>query len=168
MLHLYFVPICGLLSDGTDCYNAAMQIPSFGHFKPEIVYRARPGAYALLLNPEGLLARVHLPHGYFLPGGTLEDDEDLEDALLREIEEEIAYEARILWRLGEANQYLYQATYTTGVCKHSVFFLAETVEALPGQAEHAFDWVKPTELASSLLHESQRWAVETFAPYLKA
>lgn len=145
-----------------------MQIPSFGRFEPEIVYRARPGAYALLLNPTGLLARIHLPQGYFLPGGALQGREDLEAALLREIEEETAYEARILWRLGEANQYLYQEAYATGVCKHSVFFLAETVDLLSGRAEHPFDWVTPTELASSLLHESQRWAVETFAPYLKA
>lgn len=145
-----------------------MQIPIFGRYEPEIAYRPRPGAYALLLNPVGLLGRVRLPAGFFLPGGALEGNENPEDALLREIEEETAFEARILWRLGEANQYLYREGYASGVCKHSVFYLAETVEPIAGQAEHPIDWVTPTELASSLLHESQRWAVETFAPYLKA
>lgn len=139
--------------------------PRFGNYLPEVRYRERPGAYALLLNSKGLLGRVELPQGYFLPGGGIEQGENAETALLREIVEETAFQARLLLKIGEASEYLYTPGYSSGMHKPSSFFIAEVTVPTGQAAEHPVDWVSPSVLQHSLLHHSQRWAVQQFMPY---
>lgn len=140
--------------------------PYFGNYQAGVKYRERPGAYALLLNPVGLLGRVELPQGYFLPGGGIENGENAESALLREIAEETAFQARLLLTLGEATEYIYTpGKYATGMAKPSTFFVAEITEPTGSPSEHPIDWVTPEVLQKSLLHQSQQWAVRQFTPY---
>jgi 8-oxo-dGTP diphosphatase len=139
--------------------------PRFGNYQPEVRYRKRPGAYALLLNEQGLLGRVELPQGYFLPGGGIETGETPENAVLREIAEETAFQAQLLFKIGEASEYLYTPGYSSGMHKPSSFFVAEITGSTGQTAEHPIDWVSPAILHQTLLHHSQRWAVEQFMPY---
>lgn len=140
-------------------------VPYFGNYQPQVNYRDRPGAYALLLNPAGLLARVSLPQGYFLPGGGIEKGETPEEAVLREIAEETACGAKLMLKIGMADEYIYTPGYDTGVRKPSTFFVAEVGPPTGEQPEHPVDWVSPEVLKDSLLHHSQRWAVQQFLPY---
>lgn len=137
----------------------------FGNYRSEARYRSRPGAYALLLNEQGLLGRVSLPQGYFLPGGGIEKGESPEAAVLREITEETAFQARLLFKIGEASEYVYTPGYTSGVHKPSTFFVAEVITSTSLKPEHPVDWVHPVDLQQTLLHHSQRWAVEQFSDY---
>ena len=119
----------------------------------------------MLLNESGLLGRVELPQGYFLPGGGIEAGESPETALLREIAEETAFQAQLLLKIGEASEYLYTPAYSSGLHKPSTFFVAELTTPTGQAPEHPIDWVSPSVLEQTLLHHSQRWAVQQFVPY---
>jgi 8-oxo-dGTP diphosphatase len=77
--------------------------PEFGVRQPDMVYRERPGACAVIRGADDRLAFVSSKGGrLFLPGGGLRPGEPPEDALLREIIEEIGWRAHILDRIGGA------------------------------------------------------------------
>jgi 8-oxo-dGTP diphosphatase len=81
--------------------------PEFGVRLPDVVYQERPGGYAIIRRADGWLAFVCGKAGrLFLPGGGVQPGERPEDALLREIIEEIGWRAHILDRVGRATQFL--------------------------------------------------------------
>ena len=80
--------------------------PFFGVRSPELVYRPRPGAYALVFDPAGRIAIVHEEEDWYLPGGGLEPGETHEVALAREIREECGCGIQIESHLADAVEYL--------------------------------------------------------------
>jgi 8-oxo-dGTP diphosphatase len=77
--------------------------PEFGVRLPDVVYQERPGAYAIIRRADGRLTLVcGEARRLFLPGGGVQPGERPEDALLREIIEEIGWRAHILDRVGRA------------------------------------------------------------------
>ena len=81
--------------------------PEFGVRQPDVVYLERPGAYAVIRGADDRLTFVSGQGGRrFLPGGGLQLGEPPEDALRREIIEEIGWYAHIRDRIGRATQFL--------------------------------------------------------------
>jgi 8-oxo-dGTP diphosphatase len=67
----------------------ASAIPEFGEQIAGQSYEPRPGAYALLTDSRERVGIIRGKGGYFLPGGGIEAEETAEDALVRELREEL-------------------------------------------------------------------------------
>jgi 8-oxo-dGTP diphosphatase len=83
-------------------------IPEFGVRVPDAAYVDRPGAYAIILASDGRLAYARGKAGrLFLPSGGEGPGEQPEEALLREIIEEVGWTACILGAIGRATQLVF-------------------------------------------------------------
>lgn len=135
--------------------------PVFGQPKQGVTYTDRPGAYALMYNGAGELALVETSTGLFLPGGGLEPGETHEQALNRELMEEIGHRVIQMRAYAEAHQFHWSEFYQQHFKKIGSFFLVETKpppqETL--QAGHGLLWKDPKIAAKTLSQEFQRWAV---------
>ena len=94
--------------------------------------------------------------GFFLPGGGLRPGEPPEDALLREIIEEIGWRAHILDRIGGATQF--QAVEGEGyLAIRAIYFRARLIERVTTGCEYEMVWL-PTATAL-MARESDAWAI---------
>jgi 8-oxo-dGTP diphosphatase len=134
----------------------------FGEKRDGYTYTDRPGAYAIIFNAKNEIAVVETPTGFFLPGGGIEKGESPEQALRREIQEEIGMKMKILRRLGEASQYLYSRIEKRAFNKIGNFFVAELVgpQGEATETEHWLVWLTHEKALKKLNHEFQRWMVE--------
>jgi len=126
---------------------------------PDVVYSERPGAYAIIRASGDRLAFVPGKCGrLFLPGGGVQRGERPEEALLREIIEEIGWRACILDGVGRATQFL--AVEGEGwFAIRATYFRARLIECLSTEREHEIAWL-PTATATALLvRESDAWAI---------
>ena len=92
---------------GQFCINGLMENREreFRTRLRNIAYLDRPVAYAVTLGNDKKLAFVRGKAGrLFLPGGAMQPGERPEDALMREVIEEIGWRIRILGRIGRATQ----------------------------------------------------------------
>ena len=132
-------------------------IQRFGVRQPELSYRARHAAYAVILNEHQQVACVAEESGLFLPGGGLEDNEDPVQAVHREVAEECARELEIIAALEPAIQF-----FTSGrgepMEMHASFFLAHFGRMLDGAGEHVLSW-RAASPPPPFFHECHRWAV---------
>jgi 8-oxo-dGTP diphosphatase len=136
-------------------------IPTFGRPLPGITYTDRPGAYAFFFNPQGELAIIETSMGWFLPGGGVEAGESEEEALRRELIEEIGWELNALKFLRQAVQFHWSAYYQKHFKKIGSFYLAEARPAAGSKAhpDHHLRWLPPVQAERKLTQEFQRWAV---------
>lgn len=82
-------------------------------------YYHRRAARAVLLDAEGKVFLIHVAlHGYHkLPGGGIKEGEEIEQALARELMEEVGCEAEILSEIGEIVEYReYEKMVQTSYC----------------------------------------------------
>lgn len=82
-------------------------------------YYHRRAARAVLLDAEGKVFLIHVGlHGYHkLPGGGIKEGEEIEQALARELMEEVGCEAEILNEVGEIVEYReYEKMVQTSYC----------------------------------------------------
>ncbi len=134
----------------------------FGDQRTGYTYIDRPGAYAIIFNPEKEIAVVETPTGFFLPGGGIEKGESPEQALRREILEEVGMKIKIVKALGQASQFLYSKIEKRAFNKIGEFYIAQFVGA-PGEAtetEHWLVWLSREGAMKKLNHEFQRFMVE--------
>jgi 8-oxo-dGTP diphosphatase len=133
--------------------------PEFGVRLPDVVYQERPGGYAIIRRADGRLAFVCGKAGrLFLPGGGVQPGERPEDALLREIIEEIGWRAHILDRVGRATQFLAVAGEGCFAVR-ATHFRARPIERLTTDCEHAIVWLPAAAATASLARESDIWAI---------
>lgn len=125
-------------------------------------YAQRPGAYAVILNEEGLVGVVKNPKGYFLLGGGIEGGETPEQALHRECKEEIGMSLRIERKIGVATQHLYVPEIDLYLSKEGHFYEATLLTLVDENSEdnHEFHWLSVSEALEKLHHQSHRWALE--------
>ncbi|SJZ54789.1 8-oxo-dGTP diphosphatase [Pilibacter termitis] len=84
-------------------------IQSFGEKKEDITYTQRNGVHVVISRKEeSEIVLVQAPNGaYFLPGGEIEANETHEDAIHRELLEELGFTAVIGEYFGQADEYFY-------------------------------------------------------------
>jgi len=133
----------------------------FGERIRGVSYINRPGAYAIIQDGSNAIALVRTQQGYLLPGGGVEPNEDLEDALQREIMEELGYQSRIGKKVCAAVQYLYSEAEHEYFKKVGHFFRATLTEKVcgPTEIDHELVWCSPDESLTKLAQEFQTWAI---------
>lgn len=137
-----------------------MKIKEFGNFSQSAMYVVRPGSYALLFDAEGKVATIRTPTGYYLPGGGQEQDESIEDAVIREVAEECRIRVAILSCLGTADELVVAPSEGQHYRKRCTFFLASVIgEVAGGEDDHELVWLSTNQALDLLNHGSHRWAV---------
>lgn len=129
----------------------------FGKILPEIEYRDRPAAYAVITNELRSIAAVKGKQQFFLPGGGSLLNETLEATIHRELREELAREVNIIRKLGEAIQYF--SVGEEHYRMHATFYRAEFISAPTGEAEHELFWLAPQAVAGQFFHQCHEWAI---------
>jgi 8-oxo-dGTP diphosphatase len=118
--------------------------------------KARLAAYAVILEPDGIVAAVRGEAGVFLPGGGSLPAEPPESTVLREVKEECGCAARIIQHIGEATQYFQSAGSWYKML--ASFYLAQFEGVPDGSGEHELIWLNPGE-EGRFYHECHSWAV---------
>ena len=140
-------------------------IPEFGVRVSGATYRHRPGTYAVILGSESRFAFVRGKAGLlFLPGGGVGPGERPEEALLREIMEEIGWSARILRTIGRATQFVF-AEGEGYFAIRATYFRAALIGRQTAQSEYEIVWLSTAAAAPRLARESDRWAVSQVCNY---
>ncbi|MCA0969200.1 NUDIX domain-containing protein [Halobacillus litoralis] len=134
----------------------------FGKPLPDTEYRNREGAYAVILNEDGsevMTVKVN-NRGFFLPGGGLEDGEDLVQCLQRELVEETGYEIAVKAYIGRAGSYFHSLT-GEPLYSDAHFYSASLLERKRRDLEpdHCISWLQVSEV-EALWHEHHVWAVK--------
>lgn len=138
----------------------ASAIPEFGERIKGQTYVSRPGAYALITDSRKLVGVIRSKGQYFLPGGGIEVGETAEDALIRELREELGWTARILARIGEAMQYL-AAEGEGFFAVRGTFFRACLLEKTgDGEPNCELEWLSTSDAIERLRRRSDAWAIE--------
>jgi 8-oxo-dGTP diphosphatase len=135
------------------------KVLEFGVKIPEKIYIDRPGAYAVLLGEDGLIGVVRNSKGYFLIGGGIDNNESPEEALHREVKEEIGGEIEIISKIGEAIEHSFADELNQYFTKYGYFYKAIVLKTGVGEADHELQWLSFDEALSKLVPLSQKWAV---------
>lgn len=135
----------------------------FGEKIPGKTYVPRPGAYGVIVK-DNLYAVVKNPKSCFLLGGGIEGDETPEEALHREVEEEIGMSLRIDGKIGVALQYIYVPEADVYISKEGHFYRCTLLDLVNKHSEtnHELLWLPKTEAIEKLLHQSHQWAIEHY------
>ncbi len=136
-------------------------MPEFGEKIPGHNYVDRPGAYAII-EKDGLYAVVKNPKSYFLLGGGIEGDETPEEALHREVLEEIGMSISIDGEIGVATQHIYVAEADVYITKEGHFYKATLLEQVSETSEttHELQWLSKEDALEKIFHQSHKWALE--------
>ncbi len=135
------------------------KILEFGIKIPDQVYSQRPGAYAVLLREDGYIGIVSNPRGYFLLGGGIDGNEYPEEALHREVKEEIGGKIKIISKIGEAIEHHFAKELNQYFSKHGYFYKAALLKIGKGESDHELQWHSLQDTLAKLALESQKWAV---------
>jgi 8-oxo-dGTP diphosphatase len=134
-------------------------IPSFGVHLNFATYRERPGAYAVIFGSESRFAFVQgRAQRLFLPGGGIGSGERPEEALMREIMEEVGWTVRILGSIGLATQFLFAEGEGYFAIRAS-YFRAVLTEHRTTHSEHEIVWLPAAVAVPRLARESDGWAI---------
>lgn len=140
-------------------YPDAVFQRSFGERDPALAYRARPAAYAIILDDARRIACVFEESGgLFLPGGGIEPGEDPVAAVHREVAEECAHEFELLRTVGSAIQ-LHRTAAGPAYELQATFFLGRFGRPLDREPQHELRWLASGPEVPGFHHECHRWAV---------
>jgi 8-oxo-dGTP diphosphatase len=134
----------------------------FGTKEPGHNYPERLSAYALLFDDNSRLLVIRHRGLLFLPGGGVDDGETLEEAVYREVLEEVGWKIQVVRKVGSAGQYAFQPVKRWYVNKISHFFTAKAIDQ-SGQGiepDHEPMRVTLSEFADNAAHESHIWAAK--------
>ncbi|MGM0125082.1 8-oxo-dGTP diphosphatase [Enterococcus sp. AZ194] len=141
-----------------------MDKPIFGEKVKEKDYQARYAAYIIVSRKAGQeMVLVQAPNGaYFLPGGEIENNETKEEAIAREMIEELGVSVEIDYYIGEAHEYFYSRHRDTYFFNPGYFYCAKSWTQLgePTETTNQLVWLKPTEAIEQLKRGSHKWAVK--------
>lgn len=138
-------------------------IPVFGMKEAGKNYQARYAAYAILMNDKKEIALVQAPNGaYFLPGGEIEGNETKEEAIDREMLEELGFEVVLADYLGQADEYFYSRHRGTYFYNPGYFYGAKSWNQVsePLEVGNNSSWEAPERAIELLKRGSHKWAVE--------
>lgn len=126
-------------------------IPRFGEAtRPEIKYRLRPGAYAILPKGDRVLLTVQAADvdDIQLPGGGIDPGESPLQALHREVLEELGWRIAAPRRVGAFRRFVYMPEYDLWAEKLCQIYVARPVYQIaePTELDHSAVWL-PFEMA---------------------
>lgn len=141
-----------------------MEKPTFGEKVENVIYKKRIGAYIIVTRDnKRQIILVQAPNGsYFLPGGEIEAGETKEEAIDREMLEELGVKVVIGRYLGQANEYFHSRHRNTDYYNPGYFYVAYnwTKVGEPLEKTNQLHWVS-VELGIKLLKRgSHKWAVK--------
>lgn len=143
-----------------------MEIPTYGKKQEGVTYQIRVGAYIVISRQEGReIVLVQAPNGaFFLPGGEIEAGESKEEAIDREMLEELGYQVAIGAYLGQADEYFHSNHRQTDYHNPGYFFSADSWEQVcqPLEDMNQIKWFPVAEAKERLKRGSHKWAVETW------
>jgi 8-oxo-dGTP diphosphatase len=133
----------------------------FGARQANVAYIERPGAYGIIRNSEAEYAIIRTPKGCFLPGGGVDEGENVEAALRREVLEETGIGVDVERKVGVAAQYLISAREGIYYKKIGHFYVANFGERVTEtfEAEHELIWMSFDKASAALKHRFQVWAI---------
>ncbi len=139
-----------------------MELIQFGTQEPGVEYKDRPGVYALISHGDGLfLATENRSKKFSLPGGGVDAGETDEQALRREIKEELVREIETFQFVGEAKNYV-QSIVNGDVNKHCKYYLVTLKPGIDGQGDVLTHWLTLPQFKANSNHEAHDWAIENF------
>lgn len=139
-----------------------MKIPVFGEVVPSKAYTPRYAAY-IVIEKKGKVVLVQAPNGaYFLPGGEIEGAETKEEAIDREMLEELGVKVAIDYYLGQADEYFYSRHRDTYFYNPGYFFVAKDCQQIcePLEKTNQIAWFTPADAIAALKRGSHKWALE--------
>lgn len=139
-------------------------IPRIGEpVRPDMRYRQRPGAYAVL-ERDGRLLVTHQadPEPEFqLPGGGIDPGESPLTALHREVAEETGWSIGRVRRIGAFRRFTFMPDYDLWAEKLCLIYLARPVlrRGAPSEPGHSAHWMEPGLAAEALGNAGDRMFV---------
>lgn len=126
-------------------------------------YAERVGSYGIAIRGDSVLIES-AQLGYFLPGGGVEKNETIEEALVREFLEETGYELIAYKKLVKAIEYVVVPTKNLYLKKVLHFYTVEvgskTKPLYPDGHEYPVEWISVQQIQKRMLLQSQWWAVK--------
>jgi len=140
--------------------------PVFGEIPPEGVACTRRAAYLVVTDELGRVAVVEGlksgPRRYWLPGGGRESGESPEQAVEREVAEELGQRVYETHVFAEAVQVFYSEADECWFRSHMTFLSGRLGSRLGTKPEHDPAWLDPARMTGAMYHPSHVWAVEHF------
>lgn len=140
-----------------------MSHPTFGQKIEGATYQNRYGVYAVIPNPEKTeIILVQAPNGaWFLPGGEIEANENHQQALERELIEELGFTAEIGDYLGQADEYFYSRHRDTHYYHPAFLYAVNSFENVQTPLEdfNQLAWFPIQEAIEKLKRGSHQWGV---------
>lgn len=141
-----------------------MENPTFGEKLENVTYKKRVGAYIIVSKDNAQqIILVQAPNGsYFLPGGEIEKRETEEEAIDREMLEELGVEVVIGQYLGQANEYFHSRHRSTDYFNPGFFYVADDWKQVgePYEKTNQLHWVSVEAGIDLLKRGSHKWAVK--------
>jgi 8-oxo-dGTP diphosphatase len=137
--------------------------PVFGSAPAGVLCHPRRAAYAVISKPDGRVAaiRATLRDGtssYWLPGGGIEENESPEQAVVREVREELGRAVYTFGKVGQAVQFFYAGTEERWYEMHVVFIRATFENEQADSGEYELHWLDPQHHAKLFFHACHAWA----------
>jgi CheY-like chemotaxis protein len=154
--------IRGAAGASDETLTAAMTVlavdrPIFGSPPSALACRKRRAAYAVILRGDGRVACACRPRGLWLPGGGILPGEGPEQAVKREIHEELGRPVLLTGRVGEAVQY-FNSTADACWYEMTAYFFAGEFGPMAAGEQRPF-WFDAGREAGAFFHASHAWAV---------
>lgn len=138
-------------------------LPQFGTYMDGIDYVERISVYGIAINPVGqVLVCKRTMERIVLPGGGVDGDEDLLQALHREISEETGHRVtgeRLLFRARQYHAHRRRKPPANKLC-HFYRVELEFDPAIEKEDDHEPVWLPLHRLTHSMTFESHAWAIE--------
>lgn len=142
-----------------------MTIPVFGDKVENVKFKSRYGVHAIV-EKNGNFCLVQAPNGaFFLPGGEIEPGESQEEALKRELIEEIGADDVIVGDfIGQANEYFYSSHRDQHYYNPAYFYSLNSfnINKAPLEDFNKVLWFTYDEAVKLLKRGSHKWGLEAW------
>jgi len=137
---------------------------TFGDKDETATYQTRVGVHVIMSrNNNSEILIVQAPNqAYFLPGGEIEEGEDHQEAIERELIEETGTKAVVGKYLGRADEYYYSRNRGTHYFNPIFAYAIDSWESIGERTEEKSlpVWFPVEEAIQKLKRGSHKWAVE--------
>ena len=149
-----------------------MTNPTFGEKEANVEYVTRYGVYAVIPDEKKeKLILVQAPNGaWFLPGGEIEEGENHQTALERELMEELGFTAQLGRYLGQADEYFYSRHRDTYFYNPAYLYEVTSFQEVQKPLEdfNQLAWFPVEEAIGTLKRGSHKWGIQAWKNTLKA